>query len=89
MSIHSDDDTGAPVRLLTRGEVAGQLALSARTITRLVADGELACVRFGRARRFRQSDVEALIERRARLGREPGVVNCEGASLGPASKSGR
>lgn len=54
--------------LLTTSEAAQALALHPRTIRRLVAEGELAPVRFGRAVRFRPSDLTELVERRSEGG---------------------
>ena len=47
----------ALLRLLTLHEVADRLAVSPRTIRRLVASGELPCLRVGAQLRFDPSDV--------------------------------
>lgn len=49
--------------LLTYSKAAETLAVSKRTIERLVAEGELPVVRIGGARRITVDDVEAFIER--------------------------
>jgi excisionase family DNA binding protein len=38
-----------PVRLLTKAQAAERLALSLRTVEKLIHDGELRTVRFGRS----------------------------------------
>lgn len=52
-------------RMLKVSEAAGRLGLSVRMIHRLVATGDLPKVKFGKAARFRLSDVEALMQRGA------------------------
>ena len=58
-----DDNTtiqppSPPVQLRSRRQVAGILAVSERTVRRLVEQGELAApIRIGRAARWRDSDV--------------------------------
>ncbi len=52
-------------RLLTRREVAQQLALGQRTVARLIAAGDLQCVRIGRPVRVRPADLEQFIDRQA------------------------
>jgi len=54
--------------LLAAGDVAKTLALSVRSVRRLIASGELPSVRLGRAVRVRQIDVDALIGRQWRGG---------------------
>ena len=49
--------------LLEKKHVGNRLSLSLRTVDRLVASGELEKVKVRGAVRFRESDVEALIER--------------------------
>jgi len=54
-------------RLLRVGEVARLLTVSPRTVWRLTADGELAYpLEIGGSRRWRESDVLAFLEARAR-----------------------
>jgi excisionase family DNA binding protein len=50
--------------LLTLREVAGQLAVSPRTVRRLVAVGELRCVRIGRLIRVHPGDVSRWLSAR-------------------------
>jgi len=54
--------------LLSVPDVADALALSTRAIRRMIASGELPVVRFGRAIRIRQIDLDALIGRQLRGG---------------------
>lgn len=60
MTCHPKEPT-AP-RLLTRPQAADRLAVSVRTIARLIERGELPAVRVGRAVRVRSSDVDTLID---------------------------
>lgn len=60
----------APEELLTVSEAAELLQVSARTVARMQADGDLEPVYLTRARRqklkrYRRADVEALAERTA------------------------
>lgn len=55
--------------LLSVADVADVLAVSIRTIRRMIASGELPTVRFGRAIRVRQIDLDALIGRQLQGGR--------------------
>ena len=50
--------------LLTKRETARALALSVRTVERLIASGELVAVRSGRSVRVRRTDLNAYIEAR-------------------------
>jgi excisionase family DNA binding protein len=50
-------------RLLSRGEVAKCLGASVSTVVRLERRGDLPHVKLGRLVRFRQVDLEALIDR--------------------------
>ena len=52
-----------PVRLLTPKEVADFLSVSARTIKRLVAEGNIPAVRVRNSMRFKLRDIEQYIER--------------------------
>jgi len=52
-------------RLLTVDEVAERLTISPATVYRLIAARELHKIRIGGSTRFREADVEALIERGA------------------------
>ena len=49
--------------LLSAADVADALAVSIRTVRRMIAVGELPIVRIGRAVRIRRVDIEALIGR--------------------------
>ena len=61
-SVAPADD--APVRLIGEAEVARCLSVSARTVRRLVATGDLPSVLIGRARRVHVDDVDAYISKR-------------------------
>lgn len=50
-----------PPMLLTIAQAADQLALSERQVKRLIADGRLASVRIGTARRVRRADLAAFV----------------------------
>jgi excisionase family DNA binding protein len=63
MLSHRQPSYGADGSLLTRAQVAERLGVSPRTVARLVACGQLPCVRIGRLARFRPVDVAALVER--------------------------
>ncbi|WP_445809947.1 helix-turn-helix domain-containing protein [Yoonia sp.] len=52
-----------PLRLLTISEAAEYLAISERSIKRLIARGDLPCIRVGSALRFVFADLEAFIAR--------------------------
>ena len=52
-----------PVRLLTPKEAADFLSVSARTIKRLVSEGNLPAVRVRNSMRFKLQDLEIYIER--------------------------
>ena len=52
-----------PVRLLTPKEAADFLSVSARTIKRLVAEGNIPAVRVRNSMRFKLQDIEQYIER--------------------------
>jgi excisionase family DNA binding protein len=52
-----------PIRLLTIGEAAEYLSVSERSIKRLIARGDLPCIRVGNALRFAFADLEAFIAR--------------------------
>ena len=52
-----------PVRLLTPKEAADFLSVSARTIKRLVSEGNLPAVRVRNSMRFTLKDLEIYIER--------------------------
>lgn len=67
MPSHRESAYGAAGQLLTSREVARRLAVSNRTVARLVAGGHLSVVRLGRAARFREADLEALISKAAQL----------------------
>ncbi len=57
--------------LLKPAEAASILRISRSLVYRLIADGQLASVRFGRIVRVRSEDLEQFIRR-----------NCSGASIG-------
>ena len=50
-------------RLLTALEAADVLAISTAKLAELTKEGEIPCVRLGRAVRYDHTDLEALIER--------------------------
>ena len=52
-----------PFRLLTISEAAEYLAISDRSVKRLIARGDLPCIRVGSALRFAYADLEAFIAR--------------------------
>ena len=52
-----------PIRLLTISEAAEYLAISERSIKRLITRGDLPCIRVGSALRFAFADLEAFIAR--------------------------
>ena len=54
--------------LLSVDGVAKALQLSVRTVRRMIASGELPVIRFGRAVRVRQLDLDAFIGRQMRGG---------------------
>lgn len=56
-------DSTADVKLLTMKDAAGLLAISVRTLWRLIAAGELQAVRIGSGRtvRIRLADVHRLV----------------------------
>jgi len=62
MQRHKQEGNGPTGVLLTREEVGERLAISPRTVARLVARGELPVVRIGRLARYRGTDVTAVIE---------------------------
>lgn len=49
--------------LLDRDELASRLGLGIATIDRLVSDGLIPSIRFGRRRKFRLADVIAVLSR--------------------------
>ncbi len=49
--------------LLTAEQAAKYLQLSLRSVRRLIATGELPCVRIGRSVRIRREEVMALVDR--------------------------
>jgi excisionase family DNA binding protein len=54
--------------LLSVDGVAKALQLSGRTVRRMIASGDLPVIRFGRAVRVRQLDLDAFIGRQMRGG---------------------
>ena len=54
--------------LLSVTDVAEALAVSERTVRRMIASGEISIVRLGRSVRVRQLDIDALIGRQLRGG---------------------
>jgi excisionase family DNA binding protein len=57
------DDTQARGRLLTPGEVASLFRVDPKTVTRWAAAGRISSIRTpGGHRRFRESEVRALLE---------------------------
>lgn len=57
-----------PTRLLIPTEAAAFLSISPRTLTRLVAAGDLPCVRIGGQRRFELEALLAYVARQRRGG---------------------
>jgi excisionase family DNA binding protein len=55
-----------PVRLLTKAQAAERLALSLRTVEKLIHDGELRTVRFGRSVRVTETALARLVTSRER-----------------------
>jgi excisionase family DNA binding protein len=60
-----NDSNGASHQLVTKKEVARLLACSVRMVERLVASGTLTAVKIRGAVRFRLSDVEQIMMKRA------------------------
>lgn len=54
-------------RFMTTDEVLGYLRVNSRTIYRLIRRGDLPAVRVGRQWRFRQSDLDAWLDRQRPL----------------------
>jgi excisionase family DNA binding protein len=54
---------GATPAFMTMDEVLGYLRVTSRTIYRLIKAGDLPAVRVGRQWRFRQSDLDAWLNR--------------------------
>ncbi|HME02681.1 MAG TPA: helix-turn-helix domain-containing protein [Solirubrobacteraceae bacterium] len=59
-----EPNTVAPTRLLTIPDAAERLALSARTIEKLIAAGEISPLRIGRSVRLADAEIEQFIERK-------------------------
>ena len=59
---YSKPEATAPA-FLTMDEVLGYLRVTSRTIYRLIRTGDLPAVRIGRQWRFRQSDLDAWLNR--------------------------
>ena len=59
-----------PPRLLTPKEAAGFLAISTRTLSRMVKQGELPVVRVCGSNRFAMPDLEAYVGRRRATGHD-------------------
>jgi excisionase family DNA binding protein len=51
-------------RMLTREDTASYLAVSKRTLDRLIQAGEIPAYRIGGHRRFRVEDIDSFIDRR-------------------------
>lgn len=68
MNACPDPQTDPPQALARVPEVAKYLSLSRSKIYQLMESGSLPYVRFGRCRRIRWSDVQALVEQ-SRIGR--------------------
>ena len=62
---HETTQSGGRPMLVTTDEAARLLAVSVRTLANLETRRELPAVRIGRAKRYRLSDIEAFIERKA------------------------
>lgn len=54
--------------LLSVADAAEALAVSERTVRRMIASGEISIVRLGRSVRIRQLDLDALIGRQLHAG---------------------
>jgi len=59
---YSNTESATPA-FLTMDEVLGYLRVTSRTIYRLIKTGDLPAVRIGRQWRFRQSDLDAWLDR--------------------------
>jgi excisionase family DNA binding protein len=57
----SEDDDRRTQPMLTRDDTAAYLAVSTRTLDRLVQAGELRAYRIGGHRRFRIEDIDSFI----------------------------
>lgn len=64
-------ETTSSDRLITIPDVADRLAVSKRTVERLVAAGEIAVVRLGGSIRFLPADIDELVRRRRTGGTRP------------------
>lgn len=80
-------DTGD--RLLTPGEVAALFRVDPKTVTRWAAAGRIGSIRTpGGHRRFRESEVRALLEGEGMLDEvDEGVAGRPGNAAGPAAGS--
>ncbi len=58
-------------KLLSAPEVAELLGLGESTVRRMMRDGDLASVKIGAARRVRQEDLDAYMDRQAADGARP------------------
>jgi excisionase family DNA binding protein len=75
---------GSGERLLTPGEVAALFRVDPKTVTRWAAAGRIGSIRTpGGHRRFRESEVRALLEREGLV--EPDSDTPEGTNGPPAS----
>jgi excisionase family DNA binding protein len=83
-------DTGD--RLLTPGEVAALFRVDPKTVTRWAAAGRISSIRTpGGHRRFRESEVRALLEGEAELNDPPASGDQQNGSVsrsGPAPTEG-
>jgi len=51
-----------PIEWMTTAEVSAYLGITARTLYRLIDEGQIVAYRFGRVLRLKQTDVESYIE---------------------------
>jgi len=85
MLSHRQPSYGADGSLLTRAQVAERLGVSPRTVARLVACGQLPCVRIGRLARFRPVDVAGFVERALAKDGRPSAIPGAAATSGGQS----
>ena len=61
---HADDESRHTTPMMTRNDTAAYLAVSKRTLDRLVQAGEIPAYRIGGHRRFRIEDIDSFIARK-------------------------
>jgi excisionase family DNA binding protein len=77
-----EPNTLTPTRLLTIREAAERLALSARMVEKLIANGDIVPLRIGRSVRLADTEIEAFIEHKRHNDHET-------AANGPVGKAGK